>query len=110
MVMFNLFHHLKSQKAKQLRKSSRKHSSDYATVSTMDSSSLNSNSVQSFEAQKMPDIHELEYILESTNRSRYSEQDVHLSMEQELDLEFARLAGLLERGEKQRLTSQDFTP
>ncbi|KAK9728716.1 hypothetical protein K7432_000862 [Basidiobolus ranarum] len=109
--MFNLLHNLKSKRdARKLQKSIRKNSSDYTSISTLDTLSRSSSSALSFESENAPSIDELEFILENTNKHRYSEQDVQLSMAQELDLDLAKLTSLLERGEKRRLASQDFSP
>ncbi|KAK9703091.1 hypothetical protein K7432_010918 [Basidiobolus ranarum] len=110
MYPFNIFNKSETRKSIKQQKSSIRNSSDYAPIPTFDTHSLNTNSTLSLDSAVTVSAEvfdELECILERTIRTRYTKQDVHLSPVQEYDLELAKLAGLLERGEKRRLESQD---
>ncbi|KAK9703090.1 hypothetical protein K7432_010917 [Basidiobolus ranarum] len=110
MPSFNFLFNLKSRKDFRQQKSDSRDSSDYAPIPTLDTNSLNTDSTLSFDCEAAADdemLDEMELFLERTIRTRYTEQDVHLSHVQEFDLELAKLTGLLERGEKYRLEAQD---
>ncbi|ORX84634.1 hypothetical protein K493DRAFT_320088, partial [Basidiobolus meristosporus CBS 931.73] len=108
MQSLNLFTNNKADKSKKQQKSNPRGSSPHTPIPAFGARKVNGvatpNSMVSIYAEA---IEEFEHILEYATKTRYSEQDVHLSISQELDLELAKLTGLLIRGERHRLESQD---
>ncbi|ORX89736.1 hypothetical protein K493DRAFT_357778 [Basidiobolus meristosporus CBS 931.73] len=108
MQMTKLFTQLKARKSNKNHDLQFQEFPDCASLSSSDNSSFSTASTVSISLQDDPSIDELDYIFELSSKSRYHKQDVHLSSKKELDLELARLTGLLERGGKLRLSSQDY--
>ncbi|KAK9728717.1 hypothetical protein K7432_000863 [Basidiobolus ranarum] len=110
MHILQIFTQLKTRKGNKMQHSDFKDLSDYVSMSISANTSLSNVSISTLDSDSTLNVDELEYIFESTHKNRYCEQDVLLSAEQELDLELAKLTGLLERGEKRRMASQDYDP